>query len=144
MKVFATLFFLIFTLPVFAAENFCDSGKPHPIDLWAEKANEKTGGISVNVRKVQSEEYSRWDKELNQTYSSLFAKLNDADKNRLKEAQRAWLKYRDAEIEWYWSKAMFGDEGTSAPIIVAGIGIDMLRKRVCDLMQYKKRADDAY
>jgi len=144
MRNIVAICLLLTGLPSFAVENFCDTGKPHLIDVWAAKENEKTGGVSVKVREVQSNEYNLWDKELNQIYSALQAKLNDQDKKRLKEAQKAWLKYRDTEIDWYWSQAMYGNEESSAPIIVAGIGIEMVKKRVCDLTKFKVRADDAY
>lgn len=40
---------------------------------------------------------SEWDKLLNKYYNKLMSKLTDADKVKLRDAQRAWLKYRDSD-----------------------------------------------
>ena len=42
--------------------------------------------------------YSAADKELNQVYSAALKKLSEGEKQKLIEAQRAWLKYRDAAL----------------------------------------------
>ena len=43
-------------------------------------------------------EFEQADAELNKTYEALLAKLPDAEsKQKLKESQRAWLAFRDAE-----------------------------------------------
>ena len=140
MRTAIALFVVVFSSPIFAAENFCDTGKPHPIDAWLEKAMGKTDGVTANIRGVQSEAYARWDKELNRIYSELLAALNEPDKNRLKEAQRAWIKFREAEVEWLWSEAIFGQGGTIAPVIVSDIGRGFVKQRVCELIRYKKMA----
>jgi uncharacterized protein YecT (DUF1311 family) len=140
LKLAIALLFAVFASPVFAAENFCDTGKPHPIDVWFEQAMDKTQGITINIRNVQGEAYSRWDEELNRVYTELLTKLKGPDKNRLKEAQRAWIKFQDAEVAWLWSKAMYGQGGTLAPVIVSDVGRDFLKQRVCQLERYKKMA----
>ena len=140
LKLAIALLLAVFASPAFAAENFCDTGKPHPIDVWFDQAMDKTEGITVNIRIVQGEASSRWDQELNRVYSELLAKLKGTDKNRLKEAQRAWIKFRDAEAEWLWSEAMYGQGGTLAPVIVSDVGRDFLKQRVCQLQRYKKMA----
>ena len=43
-------------------------------------------------------EFERTDAELNKTYEALLKKLPDAEsKEKLKQSQRAWLAFRDAE-----------------------------------------------
>ena len=44
--------------------------------------------------------YKAADLELNQVYQRLAAKLDDNEKAQLKEAQTAWLKYRDSNCEF--------------------------------------------
>jgi uncharacterized protein YecT (DUF1311 family) len=47
-------------------------------------------------RRVQS--FAHADAELNKSYETLLAKIPDAeDKEKLKQSQRAWLAFRDAE-----------------------------------------------
>lgn len=139
MKIATCLFLLLYCQPVLAAENFCDTGKPHPIDLWFEKEMDKTEGVTANIRNVQGEAYSRWDKELNRVYGELLNKLNDEDKKKLREAQRAWLKFRDAEFDLLWAEALYGGVGdTLAPVAVSDAARMIVRQRVCMLLQYQK------
>ena len=137
MKRSLLLFLLAFCPSLEAAENFCDGKTPHPIDVWFDKAMEKTEGVTVNIRNVQGEAYSRWDKELNRVYNELMDRLNDNDKNRLREAQRAWVKFRDTEFELLWADGLYGHiGGTLAPIVVSDVGRGIVRARVCTLMKY--------
>ncbi len=138
MKFAIALLLAVFASPVFAADNFCDTGKPHAIDVWFEQAMDKTDGVTTNIRSVQSEAYSRWDKEMNRVFSELLTRLKAPDKSRLIKAQRAWIRFRDAEVEWLWSKSMHGQGGTLAPVIVSDAGRDLLKQRVCELQRYQK------
>ena len=140
MRALLTLVFILSSSSAMSSENFCDTGKPHQIDLWYESAMKDVGGITVNIRNVQSEAYARWDKVLNRVYSDIMAKLNEQDKVKLRDSQRAWIKFRDAEVKWLWSGAMYGQGGTLAPVIVSDISRGYVRQRVCDLMRYNEMA----
>src|SRR6266540_3247542 len=57
------------------------------------------------------------DSELNKTYEALLAKLPDAEsKQKLKESQRAWLAFRDAEAAFAADQARGGSDGAYAPL----------------------------
>ena len=144
MKRTTCLFLLLLCCQsVLAQENFCETGKPHAIDLWFEKAMDKTEGVTVNIRNVQGEAYSRWDKELNRVYGELLNKFNDEDKKKLKEAQRAWVKFRDAESDLLWAEALYGGAGgTLAPVAVSDAARMIVRQRVCTLVQYQKMTNN--
>lgn len=45
-------------------------------------------------------EYKKADATLNKTYQQLAAMLDDEQKTQLKNAENAWLKYRDANCEF--------------------------------------------
>ena len=47
------------------------------------------------LRKTEEE----WDKELNIVYQKIMKTVNPVTKNKLRNVQRAWIKYRDSEIE---------------------------------------------
>ena len=47
------------------------------------------------LRKTEEE----WDKELNIVYQKIMKTVNPVTKNKLRNAQRAWIKYGDSEIE---------------------------------------------
>ena len=57
-----------------------------------------------------SAEYTRVDKRLNNAYKKLMAKLSAERKKELQEAQRLWLKFTDANCQFYNDP----DGGTSA------------------------------
>src|SRR5258706_9858979 len=66
----------------------------------------KKGGPCTNAN-TQAEmnicagkEYKTADAALNQTYQQLVAKLEAEEKAELKEAQTAWIKYRDTNCEF--------------------------------------------
>lgn len=43
-----------------------------------------------------------------------------------------------------WSKSMFGQGGSSAPIFVSDIGREFVKKRTRELMNYKKIIEEPY
>ena len=47
------------------------------------------------LRKTEEE----WDKELNIVYHKIMKIANPVTKNKLRNAQRAWIKFRDSEVE---------------------------------------------
>ncbi len=129
--------------PIHMPEKFCDMGEPHVIDIWFAEEMDKTGGITVNIRDVQAEAYSRWDKELNLVYGELLKKLDGESKKQLKEAQRAWIAFRDAEFKLIWAEGLYGGiGGTLAPIAVSDASREIVRQRVCTLRQYQKVANN--
>jgi len=57
-----------------------------------------------------SAEYVRADKRLNNSYKKLMAQVSAERKKQLQEAQRLWVKYTDANCDFYYDP----DGGTSA------------------------------
>jgi uncharacterized protein YecT (DUF1311 family) len=54
-------------------------------------------------------DFERADAELNKTYETLLTKLPDAEgKEKLKQSQRAWLAFRDAEAAFAADQARGG------------------------------------
>ena len=47
------------------------------------------------LRKMEEE----WDKELNIVYQKIMKVADPVTKNKLRNAQRAWIKFRDSEVE---------------------------------------------
>ena len=128
----ATSLLLACAPPASAAEAYCDSGKPHPIDVAAERRL-ASAVTTVDMRAAQGEAHAAWDRELNRVYRELMRGLDKDSAARLTKAQKAWLAYRDAEVDWLWSKAMHGDAGTSGPLNVSGAGTALVRQRTCEL-----------
>ena len=61
------------------------------------------------LRKTEEE----WDKELNIVYQKIMKIANPVTKNKLRNAQRAWIKFRDSEVEknYYTNNANGGSMG---------------------------------
>jgi uncharacterized protein YecT (DUF1311 family) len=75
-------------------------------------------------------DFAKADLDLNKTYQAVLAKLPTAEKQKLKEAQRAWVKSRDAEAA---SAAKEAEGGSIAPTIRYGRMTDLTRKRIAEL-----------
>lgn len=72
--------------------------------------------------------YDEADALLNQTYKQVMAKLNPSRQTALKNAQRAWIKYRDSHCE---SEASVVEGGSMYPTI----------QYSCMTTETKKRTD---
>src|SRR6266508_2613594 len=75
-------------------------------------------------------EFERADAELNTTYQSVLAKLPTAEKQKLKEAQRAWVASRDAGAA---RAAKDAEGGSMAPTIRYETMTELTRKRISEL-----------
>ena len=75
-------------------------------------------------------EYQTADASLNRVYQQLVAMLDSAEKDQLKQAQTAWIKYRDANCEFV------GDQykgGSIRPMIYGLCLADVTRNRTAEL-----------
>ena len=73
-------------------------------------------------------DFKKADAELNKTYEALLKKLPDAEsKQKLKESQRAWLAFRDAEA------AFAAGGGTMAPTLRYATMTELTEQRIKQL-----------
>lgn len=80
--------------------------------------------------------YTALDKELNNTYKMLMSQLNKSEKKTLKQSQRQWIKYRDAEFKFI-EKTITRDQFGSSFILLAGKQrTAILKARVMALLWY--------
>lgn len=127
------VFAAVSALPLAAAAS-CAYVEQHAISARMKDASDRSDGVTIALRDAQGNAYEAWDEELNRLYGALLAQLpREADRAALRKAQRAWLAFDRAESDWNWSGAMHGQEGTSAPLNVAGAQLQRLQQRVCDL-----------
>ena len=83
-------------------------------------------------------EYKAADTSLNEAYRRFAAKLDDEEKAQLKNAQLAWLKYRDANCD------VVADQykgGTMRPMIAAICLADVTNNRTIELKAQMKERD---
>jgi uncharacterized protein YecT (DUF1311 family) len=84
-------------------------------------------------------EYKAADVVLNQVYRQLVSKLDDEEKSQLKEAQNAWLKYRDSNCEFVADQYK---GGSIRPTIHGLCLAEMTRNRTLELKQQIKDRDN--
>lgn len=79
--------------------------------------------------------YDEYDKLLNKYYNKLLAKIKSKEsKNDLKESQRNWIAYRDAEFKFIENN--FGGLFSMAPLIVQSYHIVIVKDRLVELFEY--------
>lgn len=104
-------------------------------------------GLSLSNLRAQSQQemnqqayagFEKADKELNQIYAKVQAKLDKEGKEKLKAAQRAWVTFRDAQAELD-ADIMRG--GSAAPMLSAGSKTQTTKKRVEELKEFLKQLE---
>ena len=76
------------------------------------------------------------DDELNEAYKSLLKHLDNAQKLQLKQSQRNWIEYRDAEFEFItdnWNRQNFG---SSAALSRGAYRTTIIKNRILVLLSY--------
>ena len=63
---------------------------------------DKSNGVTSEMLDCISAEHERQDARLNENYKRLISKLSPKRKEQLLEAQRAWVKFRDANCRFYY------------------------------------------
>ncbi len=82
-------------------------------------------------------EYKVADAKLNKTYQDFMSKLDESEKTQLKNAQFAWLKYRDTNCEFVADQYK---GGSMRPMIAAICLADVTNNRTTELKaQMKER-----
>ena len=84
----------------------------------------------AEMNQCAGREYKTADAELNQVYRQLITKLDEQEKAQLKEAQTAWLKYRDANCEFVADQYR---GGTIRPMIHGLCLAEMTRNRTSEI-----------
>ena len=86
------------------------------------------------MNRCAGDAFERADKALNAQWAKVAAayKGDKEGKKLLLDAQRAWIKYRDAHCE---AAAMDSKGGSIWPLLVSGCLADLTRKRTHELVQ---------
>lgn len=99
-----------------------------------EKCIAKAGAVDAAVLECIGNEHEVQDRKLNSSYKTLMAKLDAPRKKQLQEAQRLWLKYAEANCEFYYDP----DGGTSARMMSAQCSVDARAQRAGELEDLAK------
>ena len=90
----------------------------------------------MEILAVYGESYKKWDKALNSVYQSLMKKLPKEDKELLRNSQRKWLAYKEAEFKFMPIHIQRGG-GTLSRVITAQRQAAFIRNRVIELEAYE-------
>lgn len=108
--------------------------KPHPLDIEHQKCVDADGS-TAGMHQCLDQILPKWDALLNKYYLQLGGDKNAA----LRQAQLAWIKYRDGETawvnkkyEWIYDKA---GGGTMWPLLAHSELVEITRQRALKLMR---------
>jgi uncharacterized protein YecT (DUF1311 family) len=121
-------------------EGKASTEKKNPIDAWMDAAMDQAVSTPEMVE-VYTQAAKKWDERLNRVYQACQARLKTPqDQAALKEAQRKWLAYRDAERQLITAVCYFTPDGSPAGTIAQvesnGQLVQLVRQRVLRLEDY--------
>lgn len=102
-----------------------------PLSKRFSSCMDKSGGVTATMIDCMAEETERQDARLNKAYKALMASLNAPRKKQLQEAQRAWLKFRDGNCDFYFDP----DGGSLARVSANDCVMTMTAQRARELEQ---------
>ena len=98
-----------------------------------ERCMDKSGGVTASMLDCIAAETKRQDTRLNKLYKDVMAQLDESGKKRLVEAQRAWIKFRDADVSLYEGSS----GGTAGTLTGADRYLIMTAQRASELEKFK-------
>jgi uncharacterized protein YecT (DUF1311 family) len=128
---------LLFVALAGASQASWSSGVPRdPIDVQYDAAMEKDPS-TVGMKMAAYDARLKWDKEMNKSYAHLMAGANHEQKEALKASQRAWLKFRDAEVDS--TLKIIGVQAGSVWLLTATTHqMEVIRTRALQLREYEE------
>ena len=88
---------------------------------------DKAGGVTSDMLNCIGAEMKVQDAQLNENYKTLVTKISKTRKNELQEAQRAWIKFRELNCNFY------GDDGSIAQVAINSCFLDATMDRAKEL-----------
>lgn len=95
---------------------------------------DKADGVTVDMINCIDAETKIQDTRLNKAYKDVMATLSTARKKQLQEAQRIWIKYRDANCDFYYDP----DGGTIASVSSVDCHMSETASRAKELESFRQ------
>jgi len=110
--------------------------KKHPIDVELQKClDTKENYTTLAMTECIVKAADSWDIELNKNYKILLGLLTEEQKEKLKEYQRQWIKYRDNELDF--SRSFYTQmQGTMWIPVAARTRLNLTKQRAEELSDY--------
>lgn len=107
-------------------------GTTHQIDSLEQLCLDTCDQSTAGMRECVELALEAWDTELNRVYGLLLENLSTNERTHLRDAQRAWLAWRDKEIEFIYAKRD-NTQGTMWQLVAASEVMHLTRDRVLQL-----------
>jgi uncharacterized protein YecT (DUF1311 family) len=122
---FAVTFYLVISLSARAAVQKVGTG-----------TDCKNATTTAAMRACENARFQKAEQELNAVYKNLMQQLDDVRREKLRLAQRAWLRFREANANF---EADAARGGTLAPLIKVTVLADMTEARTAELKKALKQ-----
>ena len=119
-----------------AAEDEPQKEKEHTIDIWLGKQLE-THYSTAGMLNALYEGQEMWDKELNLVYARLMKQLPKTKQTILKNSQRAWITFRDANSKLI-NATIADQQGSMYRVEAADAHYRAVKSRVLQLLEYER------
>lgn len=106
---------------------------PSTNQLLVQRPNCSNPQTQVEMNICAGESLQKADRELNRVYQLVTPKLPRAKRQKLVNAQTAWIKFRDTECQF---SASFAEGGTMQPMLQAGCLEEITEQRTAELNSY--------
>ena len=136
MKKFLVIIMLSFGVSAFSSNSY-ETDLVGRMKVLEEKVQTKLdSGVTADMREATTELSETWENELNTVYSLLMEKLPKAEKVKLENEQKKWLKNRNIKAK---KDAKEAEGGTMEPLLFTSSIKDLNEARAIELA---KRYDE--
>ena len=130
MKKFLVIIMLLFGVSAFSSNSY-EKDLVGRMKVLEEKVQVKLdSGVTADMREGIAELSEAWEKELNTVYSLLMEKLPKAEKVKLENEQKKWLKNRDIKAK---KDAKEAEGGTMEPLLFTSSIEELNEERAIEL-----------
>ena len=136
MKKFLFTMMILFGISAFSSNSY-ETDLVGRMKVLEEKVQTKLdSGVTADMREATTELSETWENELNTVYSLLMEKLPKAEKVKLENEQKKWLKNRNIKAK---KDAKEAEGGTIEPLLFTSSIKDLNEARAIELA---KRYDE--
>lgn len=122
------------TNPLLAnAKNLVDTPSTH--SPLAQAPNCKNPQTQAEMNACEGLRWQRADRELNRVYQLVIPKVVGARRQKLVNAQQAWLKFRESECDF---SSSYAEGGTMQPGLIAACRAEITQQRTAELNSYSQ------
>lgn len=90
----------------------------------------------LEMNETAEEMYRLWDDTLNAVWRLLESDLNEEDMEALRKEERAWIAYKDAEVQ---AAGLENEGGSMQPLVEAMKAAELTKARVYELEKYAQK-----